>query len=119
MSETDLGEVIRQEQERTLVENLNLLYVAFTRPVERLYVLAEKQQLWNKTKLVSYLFYEYLNQGMNPVWEEGKLQYILSEGSNKLNRKEQPEDNAPVFELDVIESHAITTTLAVQATRKN
>lgn len=115
--ESELGDVIREEQERTLVENLNLLYVAFTRPVQRLYVLAERQSGWNKTKLISYLFYEYLNRPEKPVWEEDKMQYVLSEGlkNDGENRKEgKPE---MTIEMKLLESHGITTTLAVQSSR--
>lgn len=119
MDETELGEAIREEQERTLVENLNLLYVAFTRPVERLYVLADKQQTWNKTKLVSYLFYEYLNQGQHPLWEEGKNQYIISEGKRDIKEFEKSIAVVNEFEMTPLVSHGIKATLAVQSPRKN
>lgn len=115
MLETDLGEIIREEQEKTLVENLNLLYVAFTRPVQRLYILADKQTVWNKTTLMNYLFYSYLNSGENPLWEEGKNEYILYSGSEVTGGETKAEEQSSVFDLDTFESHGITRTLAVQS----
>ncbi len=51
----------REEYERVFVENLNLLYVAFTRPTRRLYVLA-KGDNFEKIKnprRISYWLYQY------------------------------------------------------------
>lgn len=51
----------REECERVFVENLNLLYVAFTRPTRRLYVLA-KVENFEKIKTprrISYWLYQY------------------------------------------------------------
>ena len=51
----------REECERVFVENLNLLYVAFTRPTRRLYVLA-KGENFEKIKTprrISYWLYQY------------------------------------------------------------
>lgn len=39
LSETDLGPVIQLENDRTLLDNLNMLYVATTRPEDRLYII--------------------------------------------------------------------------------
>jgi len=54
----------REECERVFVENLNLLYVAFTRPTRRLYVLA-KGDNFEKIKnprRINYWLYQYQQQ---------------------------------------------------------
>jgi len=84
LSETALSGAYADERTRTLLENLNLLYVAFTRPVQRLYVLAKNSPDWNKSKSansVNRWLYDYLNSTASPVpWEAGKSRYILWEG---------------------------------------
>lgn len=57
----------RDERERVFVENLNLLYVAFTRPTRKLYVLA-KEENFEKIKnprRVSYWLYQYQQSAAN------------------------------------------------------
>ncbi len=57
-----LREQYTDEVTRCFLENLNLLYVAFTRPTDRLYVLAEAMNWTNGRvqKTVSYWLHEYL-----------------------------------------------------------
>ncbi len=59
----------REERERVFVENLNLLYVAFTRPRQKLYILA-KEDNFTKGKAqnkVSYWLYRYLERIQEPT----------------------------------------------------
>jgi ATP-dependent helicase/nuclease subunit A len=84
--ETPLAEAYADEKTRMLLENLNLLYVAFTRPVQRLYILAKNVEDWekkgkDKISRVNYWLYDYLNSAASPVpWEPGKGQYVLRPG---------------------------------------
>lgn len=84
LAETPLADAYADEKTRTLLENLNLLYVAFTRPVQRLYILAKNAEDWNKSKTANAVhrwLYDYLNSPASPVsWEPGKIQYILRAG---------------------------------------
>jgi ATP-dependent helicase/nuclease subunit A len=54
----------RDERERVFVENLNLLYVAFTRPTHKLYVLAKEENFAQikKPRKVSYWLHQYLDR---------------------------------------------------------
>jgi ATP-dependent helicase/nuclease subunit A len=56
LGNTQVSSQYQDEKTRTLVENLNLLYVAFTRPVQRLYVLAKREKNWKQSTLVSTLY---------------------------------------------------------------
>ena len=69
------------EKTRTLVENLNLLYVAFTRPVQRLYVLAKREKNWNQSSQVSNWMHDYISQeNFEPSYNEVESKYVLSQG---------------------------------------
>lgn len=75
----------RDERTRTLIENLNLLYVAFTRPVQRLYVLAKRERKWEMGQQINHWLRDYLNQeGFTPAWDESLSRYIISEGRGGL-----------------------------------
>lgn len=86
LSETALAPMLADELTRTLLENMNLLYVAFTRPVQRLYILAKNVEDWkkksrDKISTVNYWLYDYLNSAASPIpWEEGKGRYVLWAG---------------------------------------
>ncbi len=82
---TSLQADYQEERTRTLMENLNLLYVAFTRPIQRLYVLANCPEDWSKcTDSVNKWLYEYLNSEASPVkWEDTKSTYLVAEGKGE------------------------------------
>ncbi|KAB7730268.1 AAA family ATPase [Rudanella paleaurantiibacter] len=73
-----------EEMTRSFLENMNLLYVAFTRPTDRLYVIGQ-QLKWTDARsqnTVSYWLYEYLN-GPHALtcgcgWQEEQSEYIVS-----------------------------------------
>lgn len=64
----------KEERERVFVENLNLLYVAFTRPTKKLYVLAKEENFAKikSPRKVSYWLYQYLESTSEP--EIGSLE---------------------------------------------
>lgn len=58
-----VGQQYQEECEKVFVENLNLLYVAFTRPTKKLYVLAKAEKDFTKVKnpkRVSYWLWQFL-----------------------------------------------------------
>ncbi len=59
----------KEERERVFVENLNLLYVAFTRPTKKLYVLAKEENFAKikSPRKVSYWLYQYLESTPEPA----------------------------------------------------
>ncbi len=110
LSDTPLAAEYEEESTRMLLENLNLLYVAFTRPVQRLYVLAklprgwEKNQSWEKcTGSVNRWLYDYLASGTAPVaWEPGKLQYVLNDGAADCHHSHKTDGATPHTVTDVV-----------------
>ncbi|MDX5347592.1 MAG: UvrD-helicase domain-containing protein, partial [Hymenobacteraceae bacterium] len=90
---TVLQEQYAQEMEKTFIENLNMLYVAFTRPVDRLYIIGKMQDFnkGNYQKNVSYLLYRYLQH--QDVWRDDQRCYQLSKGGLNQHAHRQQEDN--------------------------
>ena len=64
LSETQLSEVYATEMERTFIENINLLYVALTRPTHRLYLIINEKLTESKanTPHVGYLLRDFLTE---------------------------------------------------------
>ncbi|MBO0933698.1 UvrD-helicase domain-containing protein [Fibrella aquatilis] len=88
------------EAENLFLENMNLLYVAFTRPEDRLYVLAERTKPRANAKAdddkpttggrrtVAQWLQQFLDQSPAAAqtgccWEEGRNQYIWQQGIPK------------------------------------
>ncbi len=84
LEDTPVGAQYLGEVQKVLLENINLTYVAFTRPVQRLYILAglppdtpegaSAQSTTVNLWLKSYLIHTGL-------WDTDRSQYILSEGA--------------------------------------
>ncbi len=74
-----------EELTRTFIENMNLLYVAFTRPSDRLYIIAKASE-FNKPgnqKDVSYWLHAFLRDSevartCGCEWVEGRFSYEIS-----------------------------------------
>ncbi|UYZ59908.1 UvrD-helicase domain-containing protein [Hymenobacter latericus] len=88
--QTALGEQYSVEREKTFVEALNLLYVAFTRPRNRLYIISRrpdggktsKADLGPATNIAQLLHRYLLDLGQ---WNEEQLAYVLSQGALAIN----------------------------------
>ncbi|TYZ14545.1 AAA family ATPase [Hymenobacter lutimineralis] len=86
LAQTVLAEQYAEEREKTFVEALNLLYVAFTRPRHRLYIITRRPDAGKSSKdefapatNIAQLLHRYLlNLGQ---WNEEQLTYVLSHGS--------------------------------------
>ncbi|MBN8697033.1 MAG: UvrD-helicase domain-containing protein [Bacteroidetes bacterium] len=78
--ETPFAELYEEEENKTLLDSLNVLYVALTRPEERLYILTGKQsapkdKINSVTDMFSYYYTvkEQLNPGQN-IYTFGEAQ---------------------------------------------
>ncbi|MBC3541660.1 UvrD-helicase domain-containing protein [Rufibacter sediminis] len=81
LEQTALSEQYAQKLEKTFIENLNMLYVALTRPVDRLYLIGKAQDFKkaNYQKNVSYWLYRFLES--KELWQDGTLCYQLAKGA--------------------------------------
>ncbi len=82
LGHTPLGEQYQREQEKTFIENVNMLYVALTRPTDRLYLLAGLDKKGQPRKeTIGLLLKEFLVEAK--LWQEGRLDYCLTGGQPK------------------------------------
>ena len=95
LQQTALGGQYAEEREKTFLEGLNTLYVAFTRPRHRLYVLSKRPEVKKAAKstpetdepgaplaaarTVADLLHGYL-QGLGQ-WHDEQVAFVLSRGS--------------------------------------
>jgi len=96
-----------EEMTRTFLENMNLLYVAFTRPTDRLYVISEAKDFSKgPTNTVSHWLHAFLNssevaQACGCTWHEGQSRYVLSECFEVFTHR-QTETQTDEISLDEI-----------------
>ncbi|ARS35014.1 UvrD-helicase domain-containing protein [Pontibacter actiniarum] len=88
LENTILTEQYSTEIEKTFIENLNMLYVALTRPMDRLYLIGNAKDLLEERKApkpdgqaknVSHLLYRYLVH--KELWAFGQHCYQLHKGT--------------------------------------
>jgi ATP-dependent helicase/nuclease subunit A len=83
--ETNLGPEVKRQNEMLFIENLNMMYVAFTRAVDRLYIYCPDSH-FNKPKGVANWIGEFaLSKGVSA--DPGST-FMVSEGSIFPKRKE-------------------------------
>jgi ATP-dependent exoDNAse (exonuclease V) beta subunit len=92
LSRTPLKGQFAKEAEKIFIESLNTLYVALTRPTDRLYLLAKKDDFEKKTENsrvnVSYLLHQYLvHKGL---WQSDQASYTVCEGWAKTEKHTEP-----------------------------
>ncbi|MGV3560327.1 UvrD-helicase domain-containing protein [Larkinella arboricola] len=85
LDETPLAGQYQDELYRTFVECMNLVYVAFTRPTDRLYIIAARQDFsptkdggYKNSNGIDFWLYTYLTDLRgNPCWDDEKSSYSL------------------------------------------
>ncbi len=88
---TDFEEYYNSERSKSLMDDLNLMYVACTRAVEQLYMIADFKKDINKT-----IQYQFLNE--LELWNDQQMQYTfgtraglpLNPNPTKLNQNPDP-----------------------------
>jgi ATP-dependent exoDNAse (exonuclease V) beta subunit len=98
---TALSDQYTQEREKTFLEGLNMLYVAFTRPRHRLYILSKRPEPPKKTadettpdgpaRSVAELLHSYLKQ--QGLWNDEQVSFVISQGTAAptSTRNQKPE----------------------------
>jgi len=93
--ETDFAKNYHEEDAKNILDMLNILYVACTRPKNELYILSRLRENWNcEVRSIPNILYEFLmSEGL---WEDEKSEYIFGEPT-KMDKK--PDVN-PVAQAD-------------------
>jgi ATP-dependent exoDNAse (exonuclease V) beta subunit len=90
LERTPLRSQIRRVSEGAFIENLNMLYVALTRPTDRLYLLARKDDLTGPGHFRNFLLYQFLED--RGLWEPEIDSYVLEPGQPKRVKEEEKTD---------------------------
>jgi ATP-dependent exoDNAse (exonuclease V) beta subunit len=77
LQQTGLAELYRSEKEKSELDLLNILYVATTRPTERLFLLCDKPSANPKSLSLPSLFKYYLEN--KQLWNEEQNEYVFGE----------------------------------------
>lgn len=104
LANTVVADQYHNEMEKTFIENFNLLYVAFTRAVDRLYIFTRLDNFASKNppKRVNTLMHEYLLH--RQFWEEGNTTYPIEMGEAKELQETKEEDEDIYFYIDELVS---------------
>ncbi|GAA3994251.1 UvrD-helicase domain-containing protein [Hymenobacter fastidiosus] len=102
LTHTPLAAQYTEEREKTFLEGLNMLYVAFTRPRHRLYAIAERPRPTKAAaddapvaaaRTVSQLLHRFLvdtNQ-----WDDEQVAFVLARGSGAKSQKPKTKTEKP------------------------
>ncbi len=109
------GAVAAQYQDeltRTFLENMNLLYVAFTRPTDRLYIIGELSDFTKagNQKGISYWLHAFLSDSdmarqCGCSWQEGMPGYTLSGCTTAFPHRKTTETPDEIFLDNIISGH--------------
>lgn len=111
LMETAVAPQYHSEMQKGFIENLNILYVAFTRPVHRLYMLTKLEDFSKATgqERAGFLLYLYLVNSY--LWNPDKTTYVLKHGeplpasTEALPTEDEDEHTFWVDELVVTDVH--------------
>ncbi|RDC62650.1 UvrD-helicase domain-containing protein [Adhaeribacter pallidiroseus] len=117
LEETPLQPQYQMELEKTFIENLNMLYVGFTRPQDRLYLIAQKKDFnqGGNQKNISYILYQYLQH--QQLWQDDQLCYQLAQGAATQHSSTPVTEQ--VFHLDLFRSFNWTQRLKLKQHANN
>ncbi len=104
---TDLSAQLKVQEEKAFIESLNMLYVANTRAVDRLYLVAYEEDFTKDgpQKTVAYLLHQFLaERGLPPESLPDRETYCLTCGQPKAQSDLRP-PTSDVFEIQTVISH--------------
>ena len=94
----NFGQIVYNDHRSKLeLDNINLLYVTLTRPIEQLYIIGKKDLDRNgqgNSKTYSGLIINYLKKLSE--WDDSKLHYNF--GNQKIKSKSKPDETLPVIQ---------------------
>lgn len=112
IEEAGLGNVLNEEENDKKLDNLNLLYVAFTRAVERLHIIASKAITNKKTTIDSWVKL-FLKETKNDN-KDGFYEFGIPEAKKSRSEKNKNE----VFDLDFIQFNSNQNLIQIKGAHK-
>jgi len=111
--ESGFEQELEMEQQDQVLDNLNLLYVAFTRAVERLHIISTSS-LTNKLPSVSDWITEFANSEHNAVSEN-----FYEIGVASAKQSEHSSKSLPDFDLEPLDFSTNKNTIQIKASYLN
>jgi ATP-dependent exoDNAse (exonuclease V) beta subunit len=102
LNDTPYGELYEEEKGKSLLDSMNVMYVAFTRPEERMYILADKpsKNPSNMGKTSDMLAYYYQVKG---EWQDSQTIYTFGKEEKHIAHK--TEVSTSNFKLETFNSN--------------
>ncbi|AUD05803.1 UvrD-helicase domain-containing protein [Spirosoma pollinicola] len=96
-----IADQYEDEFTRTFLENMNLLYVAFTRPTDRLYIIGDVKDFKGQPNTISHWLQAFLRdsdvaRNCGCAWQEGQYSYQISLCGDSYSHKK---DTGPLDEI--------------------
>lgn len=102
LEETETGKIFKTEKHKIFLDNLNVLYVALTRPETRLYIITtETGELTENIRCISELFRLYLQK--KDLWQSGRMNYEF--GEKEKFQKKGHKDLMSLYSIENFETH--------------
>ncbi len=86
MEKTRYADVYSEENEKVFMDLINMLYVAFTRAADRLYILSQQPSEKEGVKSIPSLLFYYLNQ--KELWQSDQQTYVVSAPQVRIPKTE-------------------------------
>lgn len=100
-----------EEMTRTFLENMNLLYVAFTRPTDRLYVISELKEFGKgQQNTISHWLHAFLRdsdvaRNCGCAWQDGQYSYPISLCADAFSHQKLDDVLDEITLDDVVSGH--------------
>jgi ATP-dependent helicase/nuclease subunit A len=111
LAETKIAQDYHDEKEKTFLESLNMLYVALTRPTERLYLVV-KQDTFRFEKTVGNQLYRFV--GCPPIQKGEHHFQVIHQGSQKRQSSEKHKVHE-IIEIDAVERFGKSTGIKLRS----
>ncbi|GAB3768152.1 UvrD-helicase domain-containing protein [Spirosoma horti] len=106
-----IADQYEEEFTRTFLENMNLLYVAFTRPTDRLYIISEAKEFTKgQQNTISHWLHAFLRdsevaRNCGCAWQEGQLSYQISLCADSFSHQKEEGPLDEIVLEDIVSGH--------------
>ncbi|GAB2540206.1 UvrD-helicase domain-containing protein [Spirosoma aerophilum] len=106
-----IADQYENEYTRTFLENMNLLYVAFTRPTDRLYVISEAKDFTKgQPNTISHWLHAFLRdsdvaRNCGCAWQDGQFSYQISLCSDSETHQKDSGVTDEIFLEEIVSGH--------------